>query len=82
MFTYSYTRALVNGLYDIENISRVNGESHQIHLGVEIEAVISGNSFKVEGHGVDLDIIFNTELSAGDETILDQAVSDHKENRS
>lgn len=80
MFSYSYTRDLVNNLYDINNVVRLDGSSNHIFVSTEVEAVLPGKTFKlVCDHGSAI-FNFDEELSAGEKTILDGVVQTHKDN--
>ena len=81
MTIYNYTRDLVNGAYDINNIARVDAEGKQISLSSEISAVPAfAHKFNIICNGTGCDIDFNFTLSAPEKTQLDTIVSNHKNN--
>lgn len=78
---YEYTRSLVNGIYDVHNIVRVDGSSNQIQLRNEILVALPAEGKpKMKMNGSSLSIAFSGTLSAGDETTLESVVTDHKNN--
>ena len=48
MATYNYTREIVNELYNINNIERVDGEGNPIFLAKEIEIGLPGKVFTLK----------------------------------
>lgn len=79
MFDYFFTRELIDGRYNIDNIDRVIGEN-QLHLFTEIKTALPGNDFKIICNGSDVKISFVSELSSGDQTTLDNVITAHKNN--
>jgi hypothetical protein len=78
--TYNYSREIVDNLYDIDNVARVDGEGNQIYLAQEIEAALPGKNFNVVCNGADAAIIFTEDLTAEEQTTLGTIVSNHKNN--
>jgi len=84
MYTYNYTRELVNGSYNINNPLRLDGEQNQIWLYQEVENAIPTKPFKVkcncDGDPLKVEIAFETELTTEEESVLAAVVSNHKNN--
>ena len=80
MATYSYIRTLVNGRWDINNELHVDGGSNKINIAHEIDAALPGKIFNMRAKGNNADFIFSSALSAGDQTILTNIVTNHKNN--
>lgn len=80
MYDYNFTRDLVNGMYNINNIERVDGEGNQIYLFHEIQSAISNNKFNIICVGENVTISFESELSSGEQSTLNTVVSNHKNN--
>lgn len=78
---YEYVRVkLTSGWDNPENPARLDGGGLQIHLSTEIEAALPGKPFCFHAYGTKTLIWFGSQLTAGEEASLDQAVSDHKNN--
>lgn len=81
MSEHLYTRALDgDGCYDIENINRVDGGPHQIHVAAETETALPGLAFTLECTGTEAKFIFVAALSAPQIVTLDAVVQTHKDN--
>lgn len=80
MAEYICERNIVSGSYDIENPNRLDGESSQIHLAKEIEALFPGNGFKLVCEDTEAKFIFESALSSGEQSTLLNAVMAHKNN--
>ena len=74
---YKYDRG---SPYKVPNSDRVDGGGLQIRLAKEIETVLPGIGFCMHCFDSDCLVWFSDQLSAANETILDQAVLDHKNN--
>lgn len=79
-YTYNFSRELVNGMYNINNIERVDVSGNQILLATEIESALPGKSFKIICDGANADIIFVDEISGPEQTTLNIVVTAHKNN--
>ena len=81
-FTHTYTRALVDGAFDLNHPERLDMEGDQILLAKEIEAALPGISFVVRMTGTECRVIVDavSDLSVGDKNTLDTVVSTHKAN--
>lgn len=81
MADYVYTRDLVNGSYDINNVARVDGEGNQIYLYKEIQAEGTlPNEFDIHCQTVVCTISFEETLTGEQQTTLDSIVAAHKNN--
>jgi hypothetical protein len=84
MYTYNYTRELVNGSYNINNPLRLDGEQNQIWLYQEIADAIPTKAFTIkcncDNDPVKVEISFETELTTEEEAALATVVSNHKNN--
>lgn len=80
MAEYIYTRELINGCYNINNVQRVDGEGNQIHFAKEVEDVLPGKSFKLICNDAEAKFIFTEDLSSGEQTTLANTVTAHKNN--
>jgi hypothetical protein len=79
MFKYSYGRALVNDLYNINNQYHIDGEEKQILLYMDIENEGSlPTQCQIKCNATVCDIFFETELTPEQETILNTLVATHK----
>lgn len=78
---YEFTRNLVGGSYDINNVVRVDGEGNQIYLYKEIlnEGSLP-NAFNINCEEASCIITFLEELTSEQETTLNNIVSAHKNN--
>jgi len=79
MIEYIYERNLNNGNYNINNLSRVDGEDNPILLATEIKAQIDKLS-KIICNANECKIIFSEELTPEEKILLDTLVSNHKNN--
>ena len=79
-FNYEYTREKIEGMWDINNPLRVDGEGNQIRLSSEVQAAIPAMPFKMNCEGALALFSFETELSAGEKSTLDTTVQNHKDN--
>jgi len=77
---YVYIRSLVNGMYNIDNPERVDGEGNRIHLAKEIEAEFPDWDFNVRNNGSVCKIVYSEALTAPEKTTLDGIVIAHKNN--
>ena len=77
---YTYTRELINELYNIDNIERKDANLNNINLAFEIQTQFSNKYFKVICDAVICEIDFLIELTSEEKTILDTIVSNHKQN--
>ena len=81
MADYNYTRSLVSGSYDQNNVLRVDGGSNQICMYKEIIAEgLLPNGFFMKSEGSSLTITFTNALTGSEKTLLDNLVSTHKSN--
>lgn len=84
MYTYNYTRELINGSYNINNNKRLDGEQNQIWLYQEINNALPSNPFIIkcncDNDPTKVQIAFENELISEEQTILDSVVSNHKNN--
>ena len=78
--SYFFIRALVDGLYNINNSARVDVSGNQILLSTEIAENLPGKRIVIRCDGVTTNIIFDIELTEPEETTLNIVVSDHKNN--
>lgn len=79
MFTYTYSRDLVNNLYNIDNPLRVDVNDNQIYLIVEVQNSLASVDC-LKATNTNCDIMFSTELSESEKTTLDTIVNNHKNN--
>ena len=79
MIDYSYSRALADGAYNINNINHTNGTGIPVLLYKEMlaEATLP-EDFKILCKDADCTISFNVTLTGAQKTTLDTIVSDHK----
>lgn len=77
MFNYNYTRALVDGAYNINNQYDLDGESNVIPLCEVIKASLTKNC-NIKCAGTNVVISFEAELSGADQTTLGTDVSTYK----
>lgn len=80
MQTYTFTRELVDGSYNIDNPLRVDGEGNQIYLAKEIETALPGKSFKLKCNATQVEVIFTEVLSAEEIDDLTAVINNHKNN--
>ncbi len=81
MAEYIFVRGTIpDGRYDIDNPLRVDAEGNQIHLAKEIEAAITGKSFKVVCSYDECKVITETDWTSEEQTTLGQVVQAHKDN--
>ena len=80
MPTYKYTRGLVNGQYNINNVLRVDVGTEQIFLAKEIETALPGKIFRVKCSSEEANIIFDETLTAPEIATLDTIIGNHKNN--
>lgn len=80
MAEYIFTRKIVNNTYNIDNVLRVDGGLNQIHLAKEVEAALPGKRFILRCNGTEAKFIFEGTLTGGQQTILGNAVTAHKDN--
>jgi len=71
---YSYNRSDTPGVYLVNNSVRPTS------LAKEIEAGMTGKSFRVKCIGDSLKILFTEDLSEEEESTLNNIISDHKYN--
>ncbi len=76
---YLYTREIVSGAYNIENPLRLSGED-QIHVAKEVSDALPGKTFKMICEGTEVKFNFDQTLDAGEQTILSNIVTAHKDN--
>jgi len=79
-YNYFYTREKVDGVYDINNPAREDGEGNRLYLAQEVKTALPGTIFKLICSGAEAKFIFTTELSGADETTLTNTVNAHKNN--
>ena len=79
MTEYTYTRELVNGVYDVNNPDRLDVEGNQIYLVDEILTALSKKA-NMHCNGSDMHLEFEDELTTQEKTTLDTVVADHKAN--
>jgi len=77
---YSYTRELVNELYNINNIQRIDVNLNNIYLSSEIESALPNKVFKIICIEDVCEIDFLVELTTEEKIILDNIVNNHKQN--
>ena len=81
MSTYEYSRELVNGAYNINNLERIDGESNQIRLFKEVlDEGSLPDAFEIICNETLCTFIFSSDLTGQQETTLNNIVSDHKNN--
>jgi len=80
MTEYLYTRHLINNLWDIDNILRVDESDNPIMLATEVEAALPNKIFNIKCSGDEAKISFDQALSSDDKTTLDKVVYDHQNN--
>lgn len=78
MFTYIYTREIVNGFFDIDNPLKVDENGNQIFLAMDVDAKFPGKVSSVKSAGYDCCVNFEEELTPEEKAELDQVVADHK----
>jgi len=79
MSEHNYSRELVGGSYNINNILKVDGEGTQIDLYKDINADEDfSHKFNIECNMGDCRITFNFDLSAPQLSKLDTIVNNHK----
>ncbi|KKM02489.1 hypothetical protein LCGC14_1783920 [marine sediment metagenome] len=74
---YNYTREIVDGAYNIDNINRTDA-NRQIYLYDEIAAAFPGWVFST--NSVSVSLIISSQAAVPDQTQLDTIISDHKNN--
>lgn len=77
MYTYTYTRNIVSDRYDLDNPNYVVDGS-QVTLYSAVLTAFPTNNSRIDMHGADCDISFETELTAGEQTTLDTTVSTYR----
>jgi hypothetical protein len=79
MASYQYSRELVNGRYNINNINHTEGGADNVHLFTEIinDATLP-NEFNITCVNSSCVITFANELSGAQQTALDNVVAYHK----
>ena len=80
MFDYYYARELVDGVYNVNNPLRVDGEENQILLCTEICDSSISKDCNINCFDYSVKISFLTELSGAEQATLDTVISDHKNN--
>lgn len=78
MFDYHYTREIVNGFFNIDNILMVDSNGKQIHLAQVIQEAFPTKKFIVRCLGHACTITFEEELTSQEKTQLDIVVEDYK----
>lgn len=58
----------------------VDGTTKALHLSTEIKDNLGRSDFMVQCNGDEIDIIFPSDPTAAEETIIDDTVSDHQSN--
>lgn len=76
--TYSFTREIVNGSYNVDNPLDVDANGQAVSLSKRIEAALPGKTFSVMMSGTDVTVTFSQALSGGEQTTLTSTVSTHK----
>ena len=79
---YEYVRVELSNGYDVpRHPDRLDGEGSQIDIGVEIKAAFPGVKFCCHGHDTVFKVWFpEGQLTAEEESTLDQIVANHKAN--
>lgn len=80
IYEYIFSRVLVGGAYNINNLARVDGEGNQIYLSKEVEAALPNKQFKMFCAASEVKFCFEVELTAGEQTTLQQTIDDHENN--
>ncbi len=80
-FVFNFTRVrLPGGGYDLNHHLRLDINQDHIQLGSELKTVFPGRRFRIIMDDTDAAICFETNLDAAEQTALNTAVSDHKNN--
>jgi hypothetical protein len=80
MVEYLYTRELIDGCWNVENIDRKDEEGNHIFLGQEIQIALPGKMFNFILDGAEIKFVFEEELSEAEQSILGTVVYNHKNN--
>lgn len=80
MADYQYARAAVNGLWDINHPSRVDGESNQIYLVDELLAAVPGVAIRTACSGTICIVTTDRDLTQAEQDTIAAKVSDHRNN--
>ena len=79
MAGYQYSRELVNGRYNINNINHTEGGDTNVHLFTEIiNELTLPDEFNITCVNSSCIITFASELSGAQQTTLDNIVAYHK----
>lgn len=81
MADYIFTRAKQNGKWTINNIDRRDGEGNQIFLAKEVESALPGLKFVLRCNATEAKFIFEKELTASQQTLLETTVANHVQNK-
>lgn len=82
MAAYPFTRVVLpSGHWDIDHPDRVDGGGARLSLAKEVEAALPGHPFTVRCDAGSCVVDFpGYELTTGEETTLNDTVSDHRNN--
>ncbi len=79
MFKYKYSREIVGGLYDINNVNHKDGTSESVPLCKEIKTEVTlPDKFKCICDGTDCIVLFYSALNSTQENTLSALVTNQK----
>jgi len=78
MIVYSYSREIVDGVYNIDNQYKVDSEGNIIRLATIIKDNLPNKNFKVCCHASVCKVVFENPLSSEEISLLDTLVYNYK----
>jgi hypothetical protein len=78
MSIHVYTRELVTGRWNINNVHYVDAQNYPIPLATQVKGVLPGKVFTLRCNGAVATFDFADELTAPEIALLDTAVAEHK----
>lgn len=79
MYSYTYTREMVSGFYNVDNPLHTDDAGISIPLAKDIEVAFSGSGFNVGLCDWEVNVYFDSELTDGEKSLLDDVFVTHRD---